>query len=79
MIRTCFAGATGWTAPPILRAIDAAPDLALVSGVSRTAAGQSLSSATGTTADGLVHATVADALDDAPRWACWSTTPAPPP
>jgi 4-hydroxy-tetrahydrodipicolinate reductase len=62
MIRICFAGVTGWTAPPILAAIDAAPDLALVAGVSRSAAGQSLSSVTGPGRDGAVHATVADAL-----------------
>lgn len=53
---------TGWTAPPILAAIDAAPDFALVSGVSRSAAGQSLASTTRTGADGAVHATVANAL-----------------
>lgn len=66
MIRICFAGVTGWTAPPILAAIDAAPDLALVSGVARSAVGESLASTTGTSADGLVHATVADALAAAP-------------
>jgi 4-hydroxy-tetrahydrodipicolinate reductase len=31
MIRVCFAGITGWTAPPILKAIDAADDLLLIS------------------------------------------------
>ena len=36
----CFAGITGWTAPPILAAIEAAGDLTLTSGVSRSAAGQ---------------------------------------
>ena len=38
MINICFAGLTGWTAPPILAAIDAADDLKLTSGVSRSAA-----------------------------------------
>ena len=55
MIRICFAGVTGWTAPPILAAIDASDDLTLTSGVSRSAAGQ-----------GSVYATVAEALAAAP-------------
>src|SRR4051794_28257439 len=62
MIRICFAGVTGWTAPPILAAIAAAEDLALVAGVARSAAGQHLSAVTASTGDGAVHATVADAL-----------------
>ncbi|MGX5657859.1 4-hydroxy-tetrahydrodipicolinate reductase [Geodermatophilus nigrescens] len=62
MIRVCFAGVTGWTAPPVLAAIDAAEDLVLTAGVSRSAAGRTLSEATASTADGVVHATVADAL-----------------
>jgi len=55
MINICFAGLTGWTAPPILAAIDAADDLTLTSGVSRSAAGQ-----------GTVYATAAEALAAAP-------------
>lgn len=55
MINICFAGVTGWTAPPILAAIDAAEDLTLTSGVSRSAAGQ-----------GAVYATAAEALAAAP-------------
>src|ERR1700720_3464756 len=55
MINICFAGVTGWTAPPILAAIDAAADLTLTSGVSRSAAGQ-----------GQVYATAAEALAAAP-------------
>jgi 4-hydroxy-tetrahydrodipicolinate reductase len=55
MISICFAGLTGWTAPPILAAIDAADDLTLTSGVSRSAAGQ-----------GRVYASVAEALAAAP-------------
>jgi hypothetical protein len=34
MLRVCFAGITGWTAPPMVAAIDAADDLTLTSGVS---------------------------------------------
>ncbi len=66
MIRICFAGVTGWTAPPILAAIDAADDLVLVSGVSRSAAGRTLAEATASRADGPVHATVAEALGATP-------------
>ena len=55
MINICFAGVTGWTAPPILAAIEGADDLTLTSGVSRSAAGQ-----------GAVYATVAEALAVAP-------------
>jgi 4-hydroxy-tetrahydrodipicolinate reductase len=65
MIRVCFAGITGWTAPPILKAIDAAPDLRLISGVSRSAAGRRLAKATPSPSDGLVYASVAEALDAA--------------
>ena len=63
MTRVCFAGVTGWTAPPILAAIDAADDLTLTAGVSRSAAGQKLSLVTTSTSDGKVYATVTDALD----------------
>jgi 4-hydroxy-tetrahydrodipicolinate reductase len=65
MIRVCFAGITGWTAPPILKAIDAAADLRLISGVSRSAAGCRLAEATRSSADGLIYASVAEALDAA--------------
>jgi 4-hydroxy-tetrahydrodipicolinate reductase len=64
VIRVCFAGVTGWTAPPILAAIDAADDLTLTAGVSRSAAGQPLS-ATGSSSDGVVHASVTAALESA--------------
>ena len=63
MTRVCSAGMTGWTAPPILAAIDAADDLTLTAGVSRSAAGQKLSLVTTSTSEGKVYATVADALD----------------
>ena len=65
MIRVCFAGATGWTAPPILAAIDAADDLELTSGVSRSAAGCRLSEVTPSRSDGLIFASVDEALDAA--------------
>jgi 4-hydroxy-tetrahydrodipicolinate reductase len=62
MTNICFAGVTGWTAPPILAAIHRAEDLHLVAGVSRSAAGQSLAEATGIDTPGQVYGTVADAL-----------------
>jgi 4-hydroxy-tetrahydrodipicolinate reductase len=65
MINVCFAGITGWTAPPIAGAIDQADDLTLSSGVSRSAAGQSLAAVTGASGRGLVYATVAEALASA--------------
>jgi 4-hydroxy-tetrahydrodipicolinate reductase len=52
VINICFAGVTGWTAPPILAAIHQATDLRLVAGVSRSASGQTLAEATGIGADG---------------------------
>ncbi len=66
MINVCFAGITGWTAPPIVAAIEAADDLALTSGVSRSAAGRSLAAVTDLAGTGDVYATVAEALLSAP-------------
>jgi 4-hydroxy-tetrahydrodipicolinate reductase len=66
MVSVCFAGITGWTAPPIVAAIDEADDLTLTSGVSRSAAGQSLATAAGSASRGFVYATVAEALESAP-------------
>ena len=66
MLNVCFAGVTGWSAPPILAAIDGAADLTLTSGVSRSAAGHPLSEVTGSTSPGLVYATVSEALASAP-------------
>lgn len=66
MVDVCFAGVTGWTAPPILAAIEQADDLALVSGVSRSAAGKTLAEVTGIGSAGAVYATVLDALEAAP-------------
>jgi 4-hydroxy-tetrahydrodipicolinate reductase len=62
MIRICFAGITGWTAPPILAAIEEADDLTVVAGVSRSAAGRSLTDVTGLSFDGAVFANLAEAL-----------------
>lgn len=62
MTNVCFAGVTGWTAPPIVAAIDAADDLTLVAGVARRAAGRPLADVAPTSAAGDVHATVVDAL-----------------
>jgi len=66
MVSVCFAGVTGWTAPPIVAAIDEADDLTLTSGVSRSAAGQSLARAAGSASHGSIYATVAQALESAP-------------
>ena len=65
MINVCFAGITGWTAPAIVAAIGQADDLTLSSGVSRSAAGQSLAAAVGSASQGYVYATVAEALRSA--------------
>jgi 4-hydroxy-tetrahydrodipicolinate reductase len=65
MINVCFAGVTGWTAPPIIAAIEDALDLALTAGVSRSAAGQNLADKTGSTSTGSIYATVREALDSA--------------
>jgi 4-hydroxy-tetrahydrodipicolinate reductase len=62
VVNVCFAGVTGWTAPPIVAAIDAAEDLSLTCGVSRSAAGQPLS-AVGSRSDGFVYASVPEALE----------------
>jgi 4-hydroxy-tetrahydrodipicolinate reductase len=65
VIRVCFAGVTGWTAPPIVAAIDAADDLSLACGVSRSAAGRTLADAAGSRSEGFVYASVAEALQSA--------------
>lgn len=66
MINICFAGVTGWTAPPILTAIEQADDLTVTSGVSRQAASHPLADVTGLAFDGGVFATAAEALRAAP-------------
>jgi 4-hydroxy-tetrahydrodipicolinate reductase len=65
MINVCFAGVTGWTAPPIVAAIDDADDLTLSAGVSRSASGQSLAAVTGSQSRGSVYASVSEALGSA--------------
>jgi 4-hydroxy-tetrahydrodipicolinate reductase len=65
VIRVCFAGVTGWTAPPIVAAIDGGDDLMLTSGVSRSAAGRKLADATASRSDGLIYASVSEALQSA--------------
>ena len=66
VINVCFAGITGWAAQPIVEAIGRTDDLVLTSGVSRSAAGQSLVEVTGKNWTGSVFATVAEALASAP-------------
>jgi 4-hydroxy-tetrahydrodipicolinate reductase len=65
MIRVCLAGVTGWTAPPIVAAIDAADDLTLTCGVARSAAGRTLADAIGSRSDGFIYASVSEALRSA--------------
>ena len=65
MIRVCFAGVTGWTAPPIVAAIDAADDLRLTCGVSRSSAGRTLADAAASQSDGFIYASVSEALQSA--------------
>jgi len=65
MVEVCFAGVTGWTAAPIVAAIDAADDMQLRCGVSRSAAGRTLADAVGSSSDGMVYASVAEALRSA--------------
>ena len=65
MIRVCFAGVTGWTAPSIVAAIDAADDLSLSCGVARSAAGRRLSDATASRREGSIYASVSEALQSA--------------
>jgi 4-hydroxy-tetrahydrodipicolinate reductase len=65
VIRVCFAGVTGWTAPPIVAAIDAADDLSLTCGVSRSAAGRIMADATSSRSEGAIYASVSEALQSA--------------
>lgn len=62
MTNVCFAGVTGWTARPILAAIEASEDLVLASGVSRSAAGRRLADVTSTMNSAPVFGTVEEAL-----------------
>ncbi len=63
-LTVCIAGATGWTGRALVTAVLDAPDLALVSAVSRSAAGRDLGEARGGDALGVpVHASAREALD----------------
>lgn len=63
-IRVCIAGATGWTGRALVAAVAEAPDLSLVSAVSRSAAGRDLGEALGGDPLGVpVHGSVAEALE----------------
>ncbi|MDQ3889070.1 MAG: 4-hydroxy-tetrahydrodipicolinate reductase [Actinomycetota bacterium] len=65
-LSVCIAGATGWTGRALVRAVLDAPDLALASGVSRSAAGQDLGEALGGRALGVrAYGSVQEALDSA--------------
>jgi 4-hydroxy-tetrahydrodipicolinate reductase len=64
MTRVCIAGATGWTGRALVSGVLAAPDLALVSAVARSAAGRDLGAALGGETLGVpVRASVGEALD----------------
>jgi 4-hydroxy-tetrahydrodipicolinate reductase len=65
MIKICFAGVTGWTAPPIVAAIDASDDVILTCGVSRSRAGRTLSDIAGSVSDGPIYASVSEAVRSA--------------
>jgi 4-hydroxy-tetrahydrodipicolinate reductase len=63
-VSVCIAGATGWTGRALVRAVLDAPDLTLVSAVSRSASGRDLGEALGGAELGVpVHETVRAALD----------------
>jgi 4-hydroxy-tetrahydrodipicolinate reductase len=64
MTRVCLAGVTGWTGVAIAAAVAAADDLGLVAGVSRSAAGRPLREVVDGGGEGLVYASVDEALDD---------------
>lgn len=63
-LSVCIAGATGWTGRALVPAVLQAPDLELVSAVSRSAAGRDLGEALGGEALGVpVSASVEEALE----------------
>ena len=64
MIRVCLAGATGWAGSELARGIGRAPDLALVSAVSRSNAGRDLSAVLNDPALACpIYASAAEALE----------------
>ena len=65
-LSVCIAGATGWTGRALVPAVLEAPDLDLVSAVSRSGAGRDLGEAVGGVGVGVpVYGTVQEALDGA--------------
>ena len=66
MIKVCFAGITGWTAPSIAAAIAAAERDTPEVRARSSAAGRSLAEVTGLDCTGSVYATVAQALEARP-------------
>src|SRR3984957_14609580 len=66
MVSVCLASSPGEKARAVAGAMVEADDLTLSSGVSRSAAGQSLAAAAGSASHGYVYATVAEALQSAP-------------
>ncbi|MGL5361921.1 MAG: 4-hydroxy-tetrahydrodipicolinate reductase [Bosea sp. (in: a-proteobacteria)] len=63
MIRITLAGCTGWVGKALVAAVSQAPDMVLVAGVSRKAAGQDMGVAAGLAANGVpVFAGMAEAL-----------------
>lgn len=63
MIRITLAGCTGWVGKALVAAIGSAPDLQLVAGLSRKAAGRDMGEAAGLAANGVpVFGSIAEAL-----------------
>jgi 4-hydroxy-tetrahydrodipicolinate reductase len=65
-IRVVLSGVTGWAGSALARGIVAAPDLALVAGVARRAAGRSVGEALGVDCASPVVATATEALAQRP-------------
>ncbi|MCX7228964.1 MAG: 4-hydroxy-tetrahydrodipicolinate reductase [Burkholderiales bacterium] len=61
-IRVALAGVTGWAGAPLARGIVAAPDLHLVAGIARRAAGKTVGDALGIDCAAPIVATAAEAL-----------------
>jgi dihydrodipicolinate reductase len=57
-IRVCVAGITGWTGRPVADAVEAAPDLELVAGVSLPDPGLSIRHDAGETAEPYIAGTL---------------------
>lgn len=61
-IRVALTGATGWAGSALVRGIVASPDIALVAGIARRAAGRTVGEALGVACGAPVVATVGEAL-----------------